>query len=775
VRKHIFVLIAYTVIALVITFPLVLNFTTAIPGVEGDTGSFVWALGWMKSALELGVNPFRSDYVFYPLGGATQLIWAVSFIALLALPLQTAFGMIVTYNILYLAATVLTAWGMFLLAEDVLQRSEVRGQRSEVRGQRAAGREQKSKVSEQWAESVARPLPPFQTFLVYKFVTHYATLAPRVSHFPAWLAPFVAGVVFACAPLRLGYGLAFFNLYNTQLIPFYVLFLRRALRHTSPRHAVLAGILLGLNGYIDFQIAAFLVLLTALYACGQLITHPLLLSRVLSLAALSALVALLVVAPLLTVVVNDFASEGGNYIRVFPLKYSAERSYDLLAFFVPNAYSTLYAGAPLKIAGINAPLRPNDGSALSPDRQVFVGYVVLALAVYATLRAWQRARGWLVLALLFAGLALGPSLRIAGHDTTVPLPYLVLHQIPIINHIRIPMRYGIVVMFALAMLAAMAVHSLRAGVTGFKFQVARLALLLLPVLILCEYAMLPYPLQRIQIPRVYEQIAREPGDFAILEIPTFNWRHAAMTEMYQPIHRKRILRAYTNRIAPGIAEYFGTRGIPIVVRSLRALEGAQKEPLTDEEMAEDQHVRDAVVQFYDLRYAVLHRDLLQPTAARALEAYLREVLGANVIAEEGAVVVYALPRVRHVAERVEIDLRELVGQMYAGRGWQFEYPPANWRGEFNFVWARGASSEIYFVAPARACVMLVHARAASPQRVQVVVNNTRSGEMALDEEWQTFRLVLPTRAGMNRVRLEYGAPLYETIGVTTITLQCDAP
>ncbi|MCI0475051.1 MAG: hypothetical protein L0Y55_02280, partial [Anaerolineales bacterium] len=378
-RKHFFILIAYTLVALVMTYPLALNFATAIPGVEGDAGSFVWALGWMKTALvDLRVNPFQTDYIFYPLGGATQLLWAVSLIAFIAIPLQYLFGLIGTYNLLYLAATVLTAWGTYLLAEDVLRNSEFRIQNSEFD---------------------KRTLPPFQTFLLFKFIAEQRRLAARSSP----LAPFVAGLVFAFAPLRLGYGLSFFNLFNTQLIPVYALFLIRALRDHSRRDAIIAGVLLGLNAYIDFQIAAFLVLFTALYGVYRAIeiaattsqsrpasANPVgesrlrVLVRAVSTASLIALVSLLVVAPMLAILANDFAREGGNYIRVFPIKYSAERSYDLFSFFVPNARNTFFPGTPLKIAGVNAPTRPGDTSALSPDRQAFVGYIVLALAAHAT-------------------------------------------------------------------------------------------------------------------------------------------------------------------------------------------------------------------------------------------------------------------------------------------------------------------------------------------------------------------------------------------------------
>ncbi len=749
-RKHIIVIIAYTLIAMVMTFPLASDFAAAIPGVEGDATSFVWALGWAKTALtDLCVNPFRSDYVFYPLGGATQLMWAVSLIAFVSMPLQYWFGLVVAHNVMYLAATVLTAYGTFLLAEYVIRVSGSRFQVPTFDG---------------------RSLPPFQTFLLFKFVTTQRVLVARRT----WLAPFVAGLVFAFAPLRLGYGLAFFNLFNTQLIPFYVLFLMRATRESLWRAAVLAGALMGLNAYIDFQIAAFLALFSVLYAAYALLARECAVRAALARWVVAALVAVLVAAPLLAVVADDFATEDGNYIRVFPLPYSAERSYDLFSFLLPNARSTLYAHAPLRVAGINAGVNANDVSALSPDRQAFVGYVALALAAYAGVRRFRRARVWLIVAIGFALFSFGPSLRILGRETGIPLPYLLLNQIPIVNHIRIPMRYGLMVSFALAPLAAIALDDLwRRGTR----PILRWMVLASPVFILLEYAVLPYPIQRIEIPRVYEQIAHEPGDFTILEIPTFHWRGAAATEVYQAIHGKRILRAYTNRIAPGLAEYFGTRGIPIVGRSLRVLEGAEKGPLTADEIAEDRRARDAVVRFFDLRYAVLHRLYLTPDDFGALDAYLGDVLGAREIFRDAETIAYEIPPAPRAIGALTIDLRENIGQLYAGRGWQFEYPKANWEGEFDFVWTRGAWSEIYFVADTRAeRALSLHAYAATPQRVVVWLNGERIGEIARVSEWKDYRVALPARAlrvGMNRVRLQYDAELQETIGVTMVTVDSE--
>ncbi|MBI5035214.1 MAG: hypothetical protein HZB51_32205 [Chloroflexi bacterium] len=845
-RKHVVILIAYTIVVIVMTYPLVLNFGTAIPGVEGDATSFVWALGWMKTALmDLRVNPFHTDYVFYPLGGATQLMWAVSLIAFVSIPFQYLLGLIATHNLFYLAATVLTAYGMYVLAEEILASDKLL--RSVPNDKIDAG-----------------VLPPLQTLLVVQFVLEARRRAARRSP----LAPFVAGSVFAFAPLRLGYGLSFFNLFNTQLIPFYVLFLIRATRERTWRDAIVAGILLGLNAYIDFQIAAFLILFTALYAAFVFLTEwmqsnpkdtkaqrekQLVISRreisrsarndsfsrmnnilraLVPLWSITTLTSLLVAAPMLAIVANDFATEGGNYIRVFPIKYSTDRSYDLVSYFVPNAWNTFYSFVP-KIPGVNGGVNANDGSALSPDRQPFVGYIVLALAIFATIAQWKRARLWSIAAIVFALLSLGPSLHVLANDTGIPLPYLALHEIPIVNHIRIPMRYGIMVMFALAILAAIAVTeiqkrlthqvpSLTQPATRNTSYALRFTLLFLPIFILLEFANLPYPTQAISIPKIYSNIAHTPGDFTVLEIPSFNWRGAAATEAYQVVHGKRILRAYTNRIAPGPAEYFGYRSTPIVVRSLRVLEGYEKGPLAPEDIAEDKSVRDDVVRFFDLRYAVVHRNFLKSDQVDAIDLYLRDVLNAKKVSDDGDTLAYEIPQAQIASQKLTIDLRDAsrIGQMYAGRGWQFEYPQADYEGQFKFVWASGAASEIYFPSlslraerrlagearnpqrPADADAassrdpstpastssasaqdallamtnrtMTIHAYAESPQRVTVWLNGERISEMMLTSEWKDYRIDLPARVvrpGMNRVELRYDSELKDTIGVTTITIE----
>ena len=413
--EHLTVLGAYTLIALVLSYPLVLHLKDQIPGVQGDVWSYLWAMGWARvSTLDLRVNPFRDDFVFYPLGGATQLLWATALPSFVSIPLQLAIGLVPAFNLMYLAATVLTAYGTFLLAKFVLNRSDSsknpspaalkNGRRGEVR----------------------------------------STVTP---------AAFVAGLAFAFSALRLGYGLSFTNLYHTELIPFYILFLLKTHYEGGWRNSILAGLLLGLNVYIDFQIAAFLILFTALWfiaallgwehaqkkapssinsrpssGLGQTGLRRLAYDARIKYVALIAIVSFFTAAPMIAIVAQDLNVEGSNYIRVYPLKYSAARSYDILSYILPNARSSLYQLVPTpQVAGVNAAVNVDGESQLSPDRQAFLGLFVLALALVGAfsrpraLALWIAAAHTLRTALLWSDSALcrgGPRDSFALHRPT---------------------------------------------------------------------------------------------------------------------------------------------------------------------------------------------------------------------------------------------------------------------------------------------------------------------------------------------------------------------
>jgi hypothetical protein len=699
------VLATYTLVAALTSFPLITQFGSHIAGVEGDVWSYLWAMGWARvSVLNLGTNPFHTDYVYYPLGGATQLLWGTALPSFTSIPLQLAFGLVPAFNLVYLASSVLTAYGTFLLGKEL-----------------------------------------FRSF--------DKTNARAIS-----LAAFVSGITFAFGALRLGYGLAFTNLFHTEFIPFYVLYLLKTTRARGWKNAALAGLFLGLNAYVDFQIAAFLALLTALWFSFVLARAiqapksfvraqaPSLLARWLAMLGVAGLVIL----PMLGAVLNDFAIEGGNYIRVFPLRYSADRSYDALAYVVPNARSTLYQNLPVpRVNNVNASLNTPDESELSPDRQSFLGVTLFVLALLGALRFGRKMLFWIGVTILFALLSLGPILHIAGNATIIPLPFALVNNIPILNNIRIPMRYGLMVFFGASLLAgAGALVILRSR----QWLVAPIVALLL-----AESIVFPYPTLAFDVPRIYEQIAQTPDDATVLEIPSFNWRYASKNEAYQVVHQKRILRAYTNRIAPDIADYFNLRQTPLVVRSLRILEGAEKGVLTPEEMDEDRRMLQDTLAFFNLRYAILHRDQLPAERAAQIYAYLQDVMQARVIDDDGTVVAFAFPQAAFDAKARTLDLASNATLMYLGRGWQIE-PLADADGaQGRFV--KSDVGQVYLPQSSWTQLNLDLYSAQDNASLQAQVNAANADALPLQQGWHTYALMtsLPKRLNLLRLLFNSGA------------------
>jgi hypothetical protein len=85
-------------------------------GVDGDPDSTIWSVEWSAYALIHHLDPFATNYIFYPSG--TNVLWANAdapiALAWAAVPVTLAFGPIVAYNLLQTLALSLSAWAAFL-------------------------------------------------------------------------------------------------------------------------------------------------------------------------------------------------------------------------------------------------------------------------------------------------------------------------------------------------------------------------------------------------------------------------------------------------------------------------------------------------------------------------------------------------------------------------------------------------------------------------------------------------------------------------------------
>ena len=126
-RKHIWVLLAYLFLSLVLTWPMVAQFATHVPGDGIDDPALAWNLWWVKHSLvDQPQNPFACDWQFWPIGINLAFYTLTILNGLLSVPLQVTFGIIPAYNILLLSSFVLSGLGAYLLCLDFLRR-ETRG------------------------------------------------------------------------------------------------------------------------------------------------------------------------------------------------------------------------------------------------------------------------------------------------------------------------------------------------------------------------------------------------------------------------------------------------------------------------------------------------------------------------------------------------------------------------------------------------------------------------------------------------------------------------
>lgn len=759
-RRNVVVLAVYFILALVVTFPLVGQFGTHVPGTTTwslDEYGYVWNHWWFKYSLfDLGTNPFQTNFLFYPLGTSLVLYAYTLLHVALALPLQFAFGLIPASNTMILFSFVIAAFGMYLFALYLLRVS------LRIWNERYGAR-----LGERVADT-------------------------RLHH----LAAFVAGIVFAFASNRYVYlSLGHYNIVASEWLPFYLLFLFKTLLGRSIRPAILAGLFAAFALYTETTDGVLLVLLTL----GILVFEWRLVLRRATLVRLSIVagVTALLFAPMLVPTALELTNSG---YALPGFGHSEKLLVDLLGFFSPTSLH------PLNRFWVEELDAVRQGTARFSDvNTFFVGYLTAMLAVLGFVVFSRRNRMWLALALGFAILALGPLLHIAGQSTfdvdglevNVPLPFLLLHYIPLIRENRVPNRYSILVVAALAVLASYAVwwilYQLSGRTRGSTLTYAVLGVTsLITAGLVYEHLAVPISLTDARIPTVYSQIAADPGSFTVLSLPlglrnSFGQLGAedTRTQYYQSAHHKFLLSGQVQRNPPYLFDYFARAP---VVSSILAIEDYKElDPATIER---DRGLADDVVNLFDIRYVVVNpaipgRPPYVDNRDRVLQ-YLQSVLPlGEVIADADGLVAY---RVNQPPLKVpyRVDLSAPRGALYQGPGWL----AAESVGGQEANWASGPRATIYLpLREVREYTLTLRALPFSypsgpGQTVGLALNGAPLPRLTLQPGWSDYPVKLPgsaVREGLNELTLDFGysvrprdvLPASFAIGSTGVTSPAD--
>ncbi|MHB2015483.1 MAG: hypothetical protein ACYCW6_00905 [Candidatus Xenobia bacterium] len=165
------------------------------------------------------------------------------------------------------------------------------------------------------------------------------------------------------------------------------------------------------------------------------------------------------------------------------------------------------------------------------DLMDFVRPGVYGMALPLTLLALaavglRHSRFWTACAAMFLLLALGPTLHVNGHDTGLPLPFAPLSWLPVIGYLRMAMRFEVVALLALALLAARGAASLK---VKWLPPVACFLLLL-------ETCHLPLPMGRLAVSDVYRCLGTRRDHRAVLDLPAQRYRDQIYAVAHQVWH-----------------------------------------------------------------------------------------------------------------------------------------------------------------------------------------------------------------------------------------------
>lgn len=508
----------YLALTLVMTFPLAWQWRGSIPAGAGDIWQNYWNFWWWKQCLVQGFNPLHSPLLFFPNGADLVFHTHSPFNQVLAMPVNLLFGEAAAYNFCILFALTLTGFGTYLLVRELTGSAE---------------------------------------------------------------AGVLAGIVFAYFPQTIEQTLEHLNLFSLQFIPLALYCLLRWSRSLRFIDALAFGACFGLNALCSWHLGLKLAIVVTPWMAWLAWRHRQRWRTFLGGTGAAALLAVLLVLPLLVPILTLIADGNGYF-----LKQAVPRGIDPTYLLTP-AYANPLLGQLVTERYLN---RAYQASGFV----CYLGFIPVALAASAVVRAKRKAWPWLVLFAVGVVLALGADFLWNGTwHRDVTLPFAALREIPFLQNLRVANRFMILAGLGLAVLAGYGWQSLR-GKPSWAFP-------LIAVLILVEFSWLPFPLRKVELSPLLQDVASRPG--AVLDLP-FHQRSRAVGNMAnQTVHGQPIADGYLSSYPPAIDE--ALQGLP-------ALSQLANLPAPDAVVDVD------ALRKLGFRTIVVHKDRTQSTRERML-------------------------------------------------------------------------------------------------------------------------------------------------------------
>jgi hypothetical protein len=492
--------IFYTVLTAIFTYPLILKFSSAIPGFFGTDEPSIWYYWWLDYAHTHRISSKFSDLIAYPFGldvGISEKIFPLGI--LLKKILTYASNEIMAHNLEIFATFVLCGLFTYLLVMYLTQ----------------------NKFSALFSSLI-------YTFCPYHFarVWQHLTLA-HIEWFPLLLLGLFKlrglGKIRISALVIVVLGIIFsFDLYlgYFSIFIFTTFFLFNLVLRQKNKKIVLINLIL--NGFIAF----FLVLAVLLPVILQVLAAP-------------------------------SSSVGAWSARARPFEDLFMQSARPLSYILPSAFHPIMGKLTEQFVGADFYGRSYT------EHTLYLGWIALIFAFIALKnRIRQKSSSskercylnfFIFLALAAWLISQPPWWNIFSLKIYMP-SFFMYKLLPMF---RAYCRFGIVVMLAVAVLAGFGLKFVLDRLRSLSAKVAITVLLF--SLVLFEFW--NYPPYKVidlnRVPQVYYWLKQQPGDFVIAEYPLDSYSPNENYKFFQTKHYKKIINGtipgtYAHKVAQAI-------------------------------------------------------------------------------------------------------------------------------------------------------------------------------------------------------------------------------
>ncbi|MEK7611031.1 MAG: hypothetical protein AAB486_01490, partial [Patescibacteria group bacterium] len=439
------------------------------------------------------------------------------------------------------------------------------------------------------------------------------------------------------------------NLITVWIIPLYTLFLLKTLKEENrqTRNAVITGVLATLQLYNDLTYTSFLILETGIILVFYLLRKAgeadlkKIAGALLRMAKPVLTIGLTAVFLSLPILIELVKIQKLGIRAGSPLWVQNEWAADLAAFFLPSGLSTFF-----RSVSYTSPRGMVEGT-------VFLGWTVLALAILSVIfyhkeKSFRKPNLWHLMFISLFILSLGPFLHLFGQfrislfnfNFPIPLPWILLHKVPLIGEVQETTRLNPFLMMPLTLIAGSGMVRIFSLVNNRKVVVILYAIFIIALGL--EFFPAPFPTTRLMAPKAYAEITADRSDFAVLSLPLgFNSGQVALgpspigsLQFYQVYYKKPSFRGTVARLPAWAFDYY--RKLPLIKYFLNPASAP------DDQDTDSALVRKTFSDKLHIKYIVVHRDKYKNFPLGESEKLIVEVLLGNKIFDDGTIATYRL-------------------------------------------------------------------------------------------------------------------------------------